>query len=38
VLYFPYADDNLDMLMGVFILPLVLAKDASDGRRYRMGW
>jgi hypothetical protein len=38
VLYFPYADDDGDVLMGVFILPLILARDSNDGRRHREGW
>jgi PAS domain S-box-containing protein len=38
VLYFPYADDAGDVLMGVFILPLVLSRNSSDGRRYHPGW
>jgi hypothetical protein len=38
VLYFPYADDNGDVLMGVFILPLILAKDSPDGHRHRLAW
>lgn len=38
VLYFPYVDDDGDVLMGVFILPLVLSKESPDGRRHQTGW